>query len=186
MPHWSAIKKFISSLDETKLIGDIGCGNGKNMLLRPNQFEGCDICPQFVDICRSKKLNVKLGDILDIPFKNDYFDHAICVAVIHHLSNTERRIQAIKEIVRVLKRNGTALIVVWALNVKDEVNKKKKYTSQDVLIPWVKTDSGQTEQRYYHLFKEGELEMICREAGGIEIISSNYEKGNWVCTIKKD
>ncbi len=183
--HWKAIKDFIANIGEDKVIGDIGCGNGKNMLLRPKQFEGCDICPKFVEICQSKKLVVKRGDILALPFDNNHFDHIICVAVIHHLSTDERRQTAVKEITRCLKKNGTALIVVWAIDVKEEVNKKKQYDKQDVLIPWLDTITGKSELRYYHLFKEGELEKICQVAGGIEIISSNYEKGNWMCTIKK-
>ena len=86
---------------------------------------------------------------------------------------------------RVLKKNGTALIVVWALDTTNEVNKKKKYESQDVLIPWIKTNGKGTEQRYYHLFKEGELGELCQSIEGTEIVSSNYEKGNYICVIKK-
>ena len=72
-PHWTAVKAHINQLPKDILIGDIGCGNGKNMLLRPKQFEGCDICQQFVDICKSKQLNAKLGDVLNLPFNNNSF-----------------------------------------------------------------------------------------------------------------
>lgn len=45
-------------------------------------------------------------------------DGVICIAVIHHLATESRRIQAIREIVRILRTSGRALIYVWAKNQK--------------------------------------------------------------------
>lgn len=41
-------------------------------------------------------------------------DAILCIAVIHHLSTDERRLQAIPEIISVLQIGGQALIYVWA------------------------------------------------------------------------
>jgi SAM-dependent methyltransferase len=40
--------------------------------------------------------------------------HAISIAVIHHFSTVENRIHALREIHRVLKVGGEALVTVWA------------------------------------------------------------------------
>jgi alkylated DNA repair protein alkB family protein 8 len=42
---WPEIKKFINNLDSNSLVGDIGCGNGKNMLpIRKDLiFKGIDL-----------------------------------------------------------------------------------------------------------------------------------------------
>ena len=83
---WPNVGKFIDSFKSNTINGDIGCGNGKNMLHRTKdiKFVGVDICPEFLDICVNKKLEVIKGDILNIPISDNYFDNTICIAVIHH------------------------------------------------------------------------------------------------------
>ena len=44
-----------------------------------------------------------VGDGLLVPFRNDSFDLVISIAVLHHISTQERRLQAISECVRVCK-----------------------------------------------------------------------------------
>ena len=78
--------------------------------------------------------------------------------MIHHLSSRQRRVEAIKEIVRCLKRpssprreggdtaqsgkeekgsQGQALIFAWALEQKGSRRGWDKGGEQDVLVPWV-------------------------------------------------
>ena len=60
-------------------------------------------------------------DVID--FRSSSFDACISIAVIHHLSTTERRANAIKELVRIVKPHGYILIYVWALEQdKDPAN----------------------------------------------------------------
>ncbi|KAG6002823.1 hypothetical protein E4U21_002738 [Claviceps maximensis] len=46
-----------------------------------------------------------------------------------------------------------------------------------------KEEEEQTYQRYYHLYREGELEEDARHAGG-EICESGYERDNWWVILK--
>ena len=46
------------------------------------------------------------------------FDYAICIAVLHHLSTQERRVSALKEMQRILRPGGRALVTVWAKEQK--------------------------------------------------------------------
>src|ERR1700747_712586 len=71
---WPAVQKFVEQIPENKLILDAGCGNGKNMLIKPNQFIGIDTCNNFISICKERNLNVVFGNITNIPFDNNYFD----------------------------------------------------------------------------------------------------------------
>lgn len=58
-----------------------------------------------------------------IAFRSNSFDACISIAVIHHLSTAERRANAIKELVRIVKPHGCVLIYVWALEQdKDPAN----------------------------------------------------------------
>ena len=79
---------------------------------------GCDRSTGLVEICRSKDFQIIIADCLYLPYKSNILDAVLCIAVIHHLSTTERRKQAISEIMRVLRVGGKALIYVWAKNQK--------------------------------------------------------------------
>ncbi|EFW98575.1 oxidoreductase [Grosmannia clavigera kw1407] len=85
---------------------------------------------------------------------------------------------------------GRVLLYVWAL---EQASSRRGWSAggeQDLLVPWVKTlrqkkteDGDRTTrrptfQRYYHLYREGELEEDVRAAGG-HVVSSGYEKDNW-------
>lgn len=50
--------------------------------------------------------------------RENYFDYAISIAVLHHLSTQERRTKALLEIKRCLKPGGRALVTVWAKEQK--------------------------------------------------------------------
>src|ERR1700743_1799331 len=86
-----------------------------------------------------------VADTLSLPHPNDSFDFAISIAVIHHLSTSARRVQAIREIMMTLKPptkskgedGGRALIFVWALEQRDSRRGWGRGDKQDVLVPWV-------------------------------------------------
>lgn len=46
----------------------------------------------------------------------------------------ERRLAVIREILRILKPGGVALVQAWAL--EQESDSKRAFTSQDVFVPW--------------------------------------------------
>jgi tRNA (uracil-5-)-methyltransferase TRM9 len=97
--------------------------------------------------------------------------------MIHHLSSDARRVQGVKAILDVLKSGGRALIYVWALEQKSSRRGWDEKSEQDVMVPW-KTREGAEEvtyQRYYHLFRKGELEDCVVKAGG-KVVDSGYER----------
>jgi tRNA (uracil-5-)-methyltransferase TRM9 len=166
---------------------DVGCGNGKNLNLNPDIFiVGSDRSESLATIAskKSAKDELAVADILDLPHPDGVFDFAICIAVVHHLSSHERRVQAIKAVLSTLQPKGSALFYVWALEQKNSRRGWDEHSSQDVMVPWVRkaiknTDTEQKVfQRYYHLYHKGELEQSIGEAGGT-VVESGYEKDNW-------
>ena len=63
---WPKVAEFVTSLPKGSMIGDIGCGNGKNI---PACNEvglgiGYDISIELVKICPSKKCHVLTQNVL--------------------------------------------------------------------------------------------------------------------------
>lgn len=49
------------------------------------------------------------------------------------------------------------------------------------MVPWVMKRKGEEDrrvERYYHLYRKGELEGDVEAAGG-RVVESGYEKDNW-------
>jgi len=178
---WTCVESFLDNVPKGSTIGDIGCGNGKNMLYRKDCNNlGCDFSNELVKICQNKDLNVLCGDILNIPFKDEIFDYTICIAVIHHLSTEEKRKKAIQELERVTKKDGKILILVWAL--EQEKDSRRKFNKQDNFVDWKDKQQNLLGKRYYYVFKENELESLIDN----DIIENSfYEKGNWGIIFKK-
>ena len=179
---WSCVEEFLNDVKKGSKIGDIGCGNGKNMVYRRDcDNYGCDFSQGLVNICKSKGLNTIYGDILDIPYENDNFDYTLCIAVIHHLSTVEKRRKAIQEIMRVTKKGGKALILVWAFEQPED--SRRKFTKQDNMVSWKDKKGNLMGERYYYVFKKDELEGLVDKS--FTISKSFYELGNWGVILEK-
>ncbi|KAJ1801932.1 tRNA methyltransferase, has a role in tRNA modification [Coemansia sp. RSA 2598] len=75
-----------------------------------------------------------------------------------------------------------------------EQNGRRKFEQgvQDVLVPWVVPGSRQKDgpervyQRYYHLFREGELPALFQSVGGCAIEQVGYDRDNWYAVAIKE
>lgn len=76
---------------------------------------------------------VTYGDGLSTCFRSHSFDYAISIATVHHFATRERRREAIREVVRVVrpikegerhKGRGRFLIYVWALEQRGQERRK--------------------------------------------------------------
>ena len=181
---WRGVKEFILDLNSNSLILDAGCGNGKNMFRKDCSFIGIDSSQSMVDIVKGQNNTAIVADTRKIPFDNDYFDATISIAVIHHLDSYTKRKDAVDELIRVTKSGGKIFIQVW----EDMVNKGKKFeligeNSTDYLVSWDNRD-GTDYKRYYHLFKNGELEDLV-DTTKVDIIDNFYECQNWCVVLQK-
>ncbi|KAK5122776.1 hypothetical protein LTR85_003691 [Meristemomyces frigidus] len=195
---WPIIERFLKDLPVGSVGLDIGCGNGKYLAVNPHIFiVGSDRSNNLVEIAsQHQPHSVVVADILDLPHQLRFFDFAISIAVVHHLSTPGRRAQAIRSILDTLKPGGKALVYVWALEQESSRRGWSEQDDPDVMVPWVmhgskkrrkegheeSAVSGQTTSRtfhrYYHLYRKGELEHDIRAAGG-RLTESGYEKDNW-------
>jgi len=188
---WPTVDRFLNEQKRGSVGLDLGCGNGKNMMNKwPDiSFIGMDTCFRLGEICVERGLECLQGSMLNIPLRSGCMDFLICIAVLHHLHNRSDRIQALREIKRMLQsRGGEALIFVWS---KEESIKRTRGIKQiddsgrNVLVPW--TMESEVDKpiyyRFYHLYEKGELESDAREANLI-IKESGFDKENWYVIVR--
>lgn len=214
---WPRVAAFLEAQRPGSIGLDVGCGNGKYLDVNPTlHIFGSDRSNELVRLARNRGTStnsrrgtdtnaaakpqeagqggagggteVAVADGLALPYRLDAFDFVICIAVVHHLSTRERRVEAIGELLSRLRPSSqcssskpAALVFVWALEQKSSRRGWDESSDQDTLVPWVMRAKGQpneTFQRYYHLYKEGELEEDVITAGGV-IEESGYERDNW-------
>lgn len=219
---WPAVDDFLSSLPQDSLVADVGCGNGKYMLVAarsPNTpfVIGTDRCAPLVAIAASHKLegsatesrlDASTADVRSLPFREAIFDAAVNIAVVHHLATAERRVEAWRETMRILRPGGRLLAYVWALErpsvpVPKKGNRgarmlSRRFEAQDVFVPWqmrrrkagatcdkILGDPEETHKRFYHVYRQGELEQELGQVPSAKIVRSYYDHQNWCAEVEK-
>ncbi|RKP34011.1 uracil-5--methyltransferase TRM9 [Dimargaris cristalligena] len=205
---WPVVESFLNDREAGSVGADVGCGNGKYMgVNRKLMVLGSDRSIGLLEITQGRGFEATLADNLALPYRSDRVDFVISIAVIHHFSTPERRLQAIRELVRILRPGGQALVFVWALEQKGK--RKFDQDHQDFMVPWVvprntaSVSGVQTEaevpppeeaendrvfHRYYHLFREHELETLITESdlnSAVEIADNGYDRDNWYVVLTK-
>ncbi|KAJ5126209.1 Methyltransferase type 11 [Penicillium atrosanguineum] len=188
---WPIVERFLKELQPGSVGLDVGCGNGKYLTVNKDVFiVASDRSENLARIAlQHQPHSTVVADIMDLPHRNAFFDFAISIAVVHHISTPARRVQAIAEILRTIRcgseteSGGKILIYAWALEQKNSRRGWDKGDPQDIMVPWIRKakstdDEPQTFNRYYHLYEEGELERDIDQAGG-HVLESGYEKDNW-------
>ena len=181
---WKSVKEFLDEVPSNSLIVEIGSGNGKNLMRRVDCINfAFDLCSNFTEITNGRGIDSVIANNLAIPLMSDSVDALLSIAVLHHLTDEMRRLNCIRELIRILKPGGELLIQVWAFE-QDE-RSKKKFTKRDNFIEYNSSDKKVCELRYYHVFKEGELDNMIKSVPDVEIIKSYWEMGNWVILARK-
>ncbi len=181
-PLTPELEKISKKWKSGKLL-DIGCGPANSTLPFAKTGFSCsaiDISSNMLKLAKqyAKKHSVKIkfikGDLLKLPFPNQSFDYVISIASFHHLDSESKRLKALKEIKKVLKKNGKFFLTVW--------NKPELYGTDDY-IEW--NNSGKIYNRYYHFFSKSELKDLFKKAGLNVKIYIDYKKKN-ICILGKN
>lgn len=105
-------QKFIDEVDEGRIL-DAGCGPGRDVdFFTENGFEavGIDSESKIIEYARENYSGIfRQMDFTELDFESESFEGVWCLAVLH-LLNEEEREKAYKEIYRVLKDQGIAMI----------------------------------------------------------------------------
>ncbi|KAA8573565.1 hypothetical protein EYC84_005149 [Monilinia fructicola] len=149
---WPIVKTFLQSLPPGSIGLDIGCGNGKYLLVNPDVFiVGSDRSTNLAKIASAHQPHAAIvADTLALPHPEHSFDFAISIAVIHHLSTPARRRAAVSSILSTLLPSGKALIYVWALEQSSSRRGWDSTNAQDVMVPWGDAHRQEDRPRWHH------------------------------------
>jgi SAM-dependent methyltransferase len=123
------IEQLYGSRNDLEIL-DVGCGTGLNMkyLERWGSVTGVDPSPASLSFCRERgHSSLVMAPVERLPFADDRFDLVTALDVMEHLDDD---LAGFKEIQRVLKPGGRALVLVpaykflWSL--QDEVSHHRR------------------------------------------------------------
>jgi tRNA (uracil-5-)-methyltransferase TRM9 len=167
--HYSIFRTELEILSQRWKQGrllNIGSGHGADFLPFKDGFELCgmDFSGEMIKLARrySHKFefpaHLQVADARRLPYSNGSFDWAISIATYHHIQTKEEQLAALKELKRILKPDGEALITVW-----NRCQFRFWFKGKEVSVPW--KVKGQVVMRYYYLFTYPELEKLVKKAG---------------------
>ena len=112
--------KITSNDIENKNILDAGCGSARMLRLLSEKhkanFFGIDLSSSLYDAASIKSINLIRGDLLKLPFKDNYFDFIFSGGVLHHTGNPQG---AFKNLVKSLKSKGK--IYIWLYSIEQGI-----------------------------------------------------------------
>ncbi|MEK6885889.1 MAG: methyltransferase domain-containing protein [Nanoarchaeota archaeon] len=156
---------------------DMGCGGGRNFIKNANIiYYGVDFSEKMLGFAeaKAKKIGVRailLEDSLDrLHFSDNFFDAAIFISTLQCIETSEKRLKALKELHRVLKKGGEAMITVWDKSHHERISKIKEKESY---IIWKLF--GDKYKRYYYFYKKSELINLLEEVG-FKIVKRKIKK----------
>lgn len=180
---WRQCLEYINKQSDKTVILDLACGNGRHLAPASkccHSVIGGDKSRRLIDIAREmtkeiENIHLVCLDARCLPFKNESIPTILFVASLHNIAGKKNRLNALKEIRRVLRPGGTALITVWArwqprwkkYFIKQifkgitYLNKKKEFG--DILVPWRRDNMD--SYRFYHLYSKKELAGDIKKAG---------------------
>lgn len=186
---WDQVIDFLDTLPDDSTLLDVACGNGRHSVIarkRGMRVLGVDASTELADIAQDRLreagdqaprgAEVITGSAVHLPLARNTVDHALFIAALHHIPGRKRRIKALREIRRVLRPRGMALVTVWARwqdrfadhYIKELVRHLPRKLALgdkapefgDILVPW----QGD-EMRFYHLMSLRETVLTCKAAG---------------------
>lgn len=114
--YQSRLASIMRNVGTGKRVLNLGCGDGYYNLHLAKRFKeviASDVNETDLAIAKQNyhQSNVVyvVASATDLPFPDNHFDYIVCADVLEHIKDHKK---AIREIARVLKKNGTAIITV--------------------------------------------------------------------------
>jgi ubiquinone/menaquinone biosynthesis C-methylase UbiE len=148
--------RLIKRYAEGKVL-DIGCGTGFHMSHDGLNTTGIDISDRMLAVAKNNGFNVKKARAEQIPFSDKSFDTVFCFFAVLNMCDSSK---AVKEMARVLKPGGCALLSLSSIHDKrhfkisrQKVSLKTLFTKADLVKLFRK--NGLVLERFDSAFRTG-------------------------------
>lgn len=163
---------------------DLGCGYGRiaiPLALAGYEVHGIDLSPDMIQAAYAAaeehgiQLPLAIGSMVDLPYASKSFDVVICLwSTFHELLGEPEQVQALREISRVLRPAGFALIEgpVYESPSADEIESGARRGPQ-YRVAWQMV-GGLLSPHYQH--DERSFTRICTAAGlrGVDVFEREW------------
>jgi len=117
--HRSRIREFISPSGSRVKLLECGCGGQpeRDLFDLCSSYTGVDFSDLGLEVAKScleeagLEYQLQNADICALPFPDNSFDAVYCAHMLYHIDNPAAQETAVKEMLRVLRRNGKLVIV---------------------------------------------------------------------------
>ncbi len=159
-PSKTALLLLKYKRDNSELICDVGCGNGRNSLVLAKLTKKLICIDSSKEMLDFARINLKKFDNVEFVnskmqeidgIKKNSVDNICCFAAFHHLKTKKDRINALEQFYRILKPQGRVLLSVW--------HPKMIIKEKNQMVNWKKED-GNKIKRYYHFFESAEIKEL--------------------------
>jgi|SRR3989344_347552 len=161
----NSLKQLIGNSNYSRIL-DIGCASGtltkKISEICTGEITAIDAYNKAIAYARKRHPEIKflVADAHKLPFKSNFFDLIVSYETIEHLIDPPK---ALKEIHRVLKRNGRAIIAMDSGSLLFRI----------VWLFWENTKGKIWQGAHLHPFHHNELESVIKKAG-LKILKKKF------------
>lgn len=127
----NALKKVLSRLKRKRVL-DVGCGVGRwssRLALAGAQVIGFDLAQEMVKIAKNRvarqgfdNIDFIVASTHMLPFVSQSFDAALSVTVMQHIVDKSEFRDAVRELIRATKMDGTIILLELAPHDKEDVS----------------------------------------------------------------
>jgi ubiquinone/menaquinone biosynthesis C-methylase UbiE len=172
---WREVVEFIEGLEPMDLAADVGCGNGRHiphLAEKAGKVLAVDFSSEMLSVAERNAEKAGFGGKVDflhadssrLPLEEGVLGGFIYIAALHHLPTEEDRLASLESLRKSLKKRARGLVSVWSLEQSRFERLEETFADGDILVPWTMPD-GRKVERFYHLFREGELGSLVERSG---------------------
>ena len=181
--------KFLKKFKKTGKFLDLGCGNGRQAIpFAQAGFEtsGIDFCEEAINLAKKNaelskvKVDFKVGDVLNLPYKNADFEVVLDSGCLHHIRKYQWK-EYLRNLNEVIKPKGYFFLICFSINSDRNI---KKFTRGIKAKNWSLKNG-----HYNHIFYDWEVENLFGKDYTIlnkaEMSKGNYPLKIWVFWMQR-